>query len=88
MLELKADMSAEVQRETSDLKDEILGVKKYFDEQKDHVTQFDSTIQFLKKQTKKQKASLEESHLALKKELEGYRLDILRAERAYDSFNG
>jgi len=51
------------------------------------VTQFDSTIQFLKKQAKKQKKDSEDADLELKKELEGYRLDILRAERAYDSFN-
>lgn len=88
MLELKSVMSSEIQRETGDLKDEILAVKKHFDEQKDHVTQFDSTVVYLKKQAKKQKKDLEESHLELKTELEGYRLDILRAERAYDSFNG
>jgi len=88
MLELKAAMSADIQRECAELREEVLAVKKHFDEQRDHVTQFDSTVQYLKKQAKKQKKDTEESHLELKKELEGYRLEMLRAERAYDAFNG
>jgi len=85
IIALKTSMSTQLQAETKDLKAEILAVKQYFDEQKDYVTQFDSTIAFLKKQSKTQKKAIEDNHLALQKELETYRLNILRADKSYDT---
>lgn len=52
LMHIKSSVSEQIQNETVDLKEEILNVKKYFDEQKDHVTQFDSTINFLKREVK------------------------------------
>ena len=85
---MKKNINAQIQDETHVLKDEILKVKQYFDEQKDHVTQFDSTIAFLKTQSKKQKKSIEDNHLSLQKDLEQYRLNILKEGKQFDKQAG
>ena len=43
-MDLKLEISKEIKGETTNLRDDILKVKTYFDEQKDYVTQFDSTL--------------------------------------------
>lgn len=48
ILTQKKVLSNLVKDETKDLKQQILMVKKYFDDNKDHVTQFDSSLSFIK----------------------------------------
>lgn len=84
---MKNDVNQQIKDEFQELKNEIVEVKMFFEKQKDHVTQFDSTIQFLKKQSKVLKKELEDMNLSLSKEIENYRLDILRTEKAYNQFN-
>lgn len=62
-------------------------VKNYVDSQKDTVTQFETSINFLKKQAKLQKKELEESNLQFKKDLETYRLENLRKEKDTTNFS-
>ena len=83
---MKNNLSNELSYETKELREDILGVKQYFDEQKDHVTQFETTINFLKRQAKMQKKEVEDANLGFRKELEGYRLEILKNDSQCEDF--
>ena len=73
-------------KEVDGLKQEILGVKHHFDGERGSVLKFESTISFLKNECKKLKRISEESYLSLRKELELYRLDILKSEKAFTTY--
>ena len=54
----------------------MLETKQYFEDQKDHVTQFDSTVQHLQRENLKRKAEIDGQFSQLSNQLDKYQLEI------------
>ena len=60
---MRKKLAEQMVSEIAGLKAEILGVKRHFDEEKDNVTRFESTIKFLVNETKRNKKISDDGHM-------------------------
>jgi len=52
IVKIKADMSLQIREESTQLKNDLLDLKKFFEQQKEFVTQYTSTLEFLRTKAK------------------------------------
>lgn len=80
IVKIREDTSQEILEESTLLKTELLDLKKFFEQQKEFVTQYSSTIDFLRAKLKDQKIETDGYYNELTRKIEDYKLDILKAQ--------
>ena len=76
ILDAKRDLAENIQNESKYLQDMLVAARQNFDESKDHVTQYDTTIKHLQSEMLKRKVEIDSHHTEFSSKLDKYHIDI------------